>query len=190
MSVALFALPPTSSVQVSTCSPTSCHTVTPPPSTGAEKLIVEDCHNVLLMAIPDLSFRKADAVALAIGSPPDAPGRLKAGVSQALMDSAYQNGHCFLPMQALINTAVSFLKVPGRIVPANDISNNSTDDESATAGAAPFATTMVPGYTPDRESIVQTIANLEHAGQLHVEALDPTATKELLGVTTQGVPAR
>lgn len=144
---------------------------------------------MLLMAMPDLSFRKADAVALAIGSPPDAPGRLKAGVSQALMDNAYQNGHCFLPMQALINAAVSFLKVPGRVVPANDVSNNATtDDESGTAGAAPSATKMVPGYTPDRESIVQTIANLEHAGQLHVETLDPTATKELLGVTTQGVP--
>lgn len=57
-----------------------------------------------------IGFRTADKIAQDLGLPPDAPGRITAGISYAL-DQATEDGHVFLPRDELINSAVELLGV-------------------------------------------------------------------------------
>lgn len=58
----------------------------------------EDPYSII--EIDGIGFATADALAVALGTPPDAPGRLAAGVLHALSE-AESDGHCFLPREEL-----------------------------------------------------------------------------------------
>jgi exodeoxyribonuclease V alpha subunit len=77
-----------------------------------------------------IGFATADSLARALGTPPDAPGRLAAGVMHAL-DEAQGDGHCHLPRAELaqrasrllgsgagvdIDAAIDVLAASGRVV--------------------------------------------------------------------------
>jgi exodeoxyribonuclease V alpha subunit len=58
-----------------------------------------------------IGFKLADGIARKLGMPPDVPERIEAGVLFTLRQAAEQ-GHCFLPEQALAETAVELLSLP------------------------------------------------------------------------------
>jgi exodeoxyribonuclease V alpha subunit len=62
-----------------------------------------------------VGFRTADKIARDLGLPPDAPSRIAAGIIFALND-ATDNGHVFLPRDALVETAAAMLEVDPSIV--------------------------------------------------------------------------
>jgi exodeoxyribonuclease V alpha subunit len=51
-----------------------------------------------------IGFATADALAQALGTPPDSPGRIEAGIVHALHE-AEQDGHCHLPRAELVERA-------------------------------------------------------------------------------------
>ncbi|MEA2268574.1 MAG: exodeoxyribonuclease alpha subunit [Solirubrobacteraceae bacterium] len=55
-------------------------------------------------AVDGIGFATADALARALGTPPDAPARLDAGLRHAL-GQAEQDGHCHLPRAELVDRA-------------------------------------------------------------------------------------
>jgi len=61
-----------------------------------------------LVDLPGIGFATADALALALGLPADAPGRIDAALLHAL-SRAELSGHCYLPRQALERDALALL---------------------------------------------------------------------------------
>jgi exodeoxyribonuclease V alpha subunit len=61
-----------------------------------------------LTQMDGIGFRTADALARALGTPPDSEGRLDAGLLHAL-DLAELDGHCYLPRPALVARAAELL---------------------------------------------------------------------------------
>jgi exodeoxyribonuclease V alpha subunit len=61
-----------------------------------------------LTEIPGIGFKTADALAQALGTPPDSPGRLDAGLVYALTLSE-DDGHCHLPRTELLERARGLL---------------------------------------------------------------------------------
>ena len=59
-------------------------------------------------AVDGIGFQTADALARALGMPPDAPGRLEAGLRHALRE-AENDGHCHLPRAELLRRAQRLL---------------------------------------------------------------------------------
>jgi exodeoxyribonuclease V alpha subunit len=57
-----------------------------------------------LTELDGIGFATADALAQALGTPPDSPGRLDAGLRHALHE-AESDGHCHLPRAALVERA-------------------------------------------------------------------------------------
>ncbi|NYI08320.1 SF1B family DNA helicase RecD2 [Allostreptomyces psammosilenae] len=62
-----------------------------------------------------IGFLTADRIAQAVGIPHDSPARVKAGLRHALSESA-DNGHCYLPEEALIAAAVKLLQLDTGLV--------------------------------------------------------------------------
>lgn len=61
-----------------------------------------------LCDVPGFGFVRSDQVALAMGTPRDAPSRLRAGVVHVL-EQAIEDGHCYLAGAALQNIAAKLL---------------------------------------------------------------------------------
>ncbi|CAO4178699.1 SF1B family DNA helicase RecD2 [Methylorubrum populi] len=80
----------------------------------ALSVMTEDPYR-LARDIRGIGFRTADAIALRLGLARDAPQRLAAGISYALQ-SAMDEGHCGLPVEALVRLASSLLDVSPDLV--------------------------------------------------------------------------
>lgn len=65
--------------------------------------------------IRGIGFKTADAIALRIGLAREAPQRLAAGISYALQ-KAMDEGHCGLPVEALVRSAAELLEVAPDLV--------------------------------------------------------------------------
>ncbi|HET8659501.1 MAG TPA: ATP-dependent RecD-like DNA helicase [Micromonosporaceae bacterium] len=74
-----------------------------------------------------IGFRTADAIARAIGIPPDSPQRVQAGIQYTLSEAA-DNGHCYLPEPNLVSDAAEILAVPANLV------RTCLEDLAATGG--------------------------------------------------------
>ncbi|HZN72561.1 MAG TPA: ATP-dependent RecD-like DNA helicase [Micromonosporaceae bacterium] len=74
-----------------------------------------------------IGFRTADAIARAIGIPPDSPQRVQAGIQYTLSE-ATDNGHCYLPEPNLVSGAAEILAVPA------DLVRTCLDDLAMTGG--------------------------------------------------------
>lgn len=64
-----------------------------------------------LTQLEGIGFATADELARALGVPPDAPGRLDAGLVHALGE-AELDGHCYLPREDLVRRAAALLRAP------------------------------------------------------------------------------
>ena len=69
---------------------------------GSVELLQADPY--AMTAVDGIGFATADALAQALGTPPDAPGRLTAGIMHALAE-AELDGHCHLPRAELVERA-------------------------------------------------------------------------------------
>ncbi len=78
------------------------------------KVMAEDPYR-LARDIRGIGFRTADAIALRLGLAREAPLRLAAGVSYALQ-KAMDEGHCGLPVEALVRSAAELLEVAPDLV--------------------------------------------------------------------------
>jgi exodeoxyribonuclease V alpha subunit len=67
-----------------------------------------------------IGFKTADKIAQSLGIPHDSPERIKAGLQYTLSEAS-DNGHCYLPQEALIAEAAKILEVDATLVgPALD----------------------------------------------------------------------
>jgi exodeoxyribonuclease V alpha subunit len=80
---------------------------------GALALLQEDPY--ALAKVEGIAFATADAVARALGTPPDAPERIHAALHHTLRASE-QDGHCFLPRGELLPRAARLLELPVEVV--------------------------------------------------------------------------
>ncbi|GJE75908.1 SF1B family DNA helicase RecD2 [Methylorubrum suomiense] len=78
------------------------------------KVMAEDPYR-LARDIRGIGFRTADAIALRLGLAREAPRRLAAGVAYALQ-KAMDEGHCGLPVDALVRSAADLLDVAPDLV--------------------------------------------------------------------------
>ncbi len=78
------------------------------------KVMAEDPYR-LARDIRGIGFRTADAIAIRLGLAREAPQRLAAGVSYALQ-KAMDEGHCGLPVEALVRSAAELLEVAPDLV--------------------------------------------------------------------------
>src|SRR3954447_20283428 len=96
---------------------------------GAIAVLTEDPYKIT--ELDGVGFATADALAVALGTPPDAPSRLRAGVLHALRE-AEADGHCALPRDELaararrllgadVEDAVDELASAGQIVVEDDL---------------------------------------------------------------------
>jgi exodeoxyribonuclease V alpha subunit len=82
---------------------------------GALALLQEDPY--ALAKVDGIAFATADAVARALGTPADAPERIRAALTHVLR-AAEQDGHCFLPRGELLPRAARLLELTGEVVAA------------------------------------------------------------------------
>jgi exodeoxyribonuclease V alpha subunit len=80
----------------------------------AIKVMTDDPYR-LARDIRGIGFRTADAIAAKLGMKKTAPQRLRAGISFALQ-TATDQGHCALPVEALIKLAVELLAVDADLI--------------------------------------------------------------------------
>ncbi|HEU4976697.1 MAG TPA: ATP-dependent RecD-like DNA helicase [Baekduia sp.] len=80
---------------------------------GALALLEED--PFALAKVDGVGFATTDAVARALGTPPDDPARMSAGLHHVLR-AAEQDGHCFLPRDEVVARAARLLELPARDV--------------------------------------------------------------------------
>ena len=67
-----------------------------------------------------IGFKTADKIAQSLGIPPDSPERIKAGLQYTLSEAS-DEGHCYLPQEALIAEAAKILEVDAALIePALD----------------------------------------------------------------------
>ncbi|MFY9293394.1 MAG: ATP-dependent RecD-like DNA helicase [Methylorubrum rhodinum] len=78
------------------------------------KVMAEDPYR-LARDIRGIGFKTADAIALRLGLTREAPQRLAAGISYALQ-KAMDEGHCGLPVEALVRSAAELLEVAPDLV--------------------------------------------------------------------------
>jgi exodeoxyribonuclease V alpha subunit len=83
---------------------------------GALALLQEDPY--ALAKVDGIAFATADAVARALGTPPDAPERIHAALHHTLRASE-QDGHCFLARSELLPRAARLLELPIETVAAH-----------------------------------------------------------------------
>jgi exodeoxyribonuclease V alpha subunit len=80
----------------------------------AIQVMTEDPYR-LARDIKGIGFRTADAIAMKMGMTKEAPQRVRAGISFALQE-ATDEGHCGLPVEALVELATKLLEVDKAIV--------------------------------------------------------------------------
>ena len=76
----------------------------------AKEIIQENPYR-MVEDIDGVGFLTADRIALSMGVPADSPARLGAGLIYALQEAANANGHTYLPMPELLQTAGRLLRV-------------------------------------------------------------------------------
>ncbi|WP_414475702.1 ATP-dependent RecD-like DNA helicase [Microvirga sp. M2] len=82
----------------------------------AIQVMTEDPYR-LAREIRGIGFRTADAIAAKLGMEKTAPQRIRAGISFALQ-TAMDEGHCALPVEALARLAEQLLEVGGELIRA------------------------------------------------------------------------
>jgi exodeoxyribonuclease V alpha subunit len=82
---------------------------------GALALLEDDPY--ALAKVEGIAFATADAVARALGTPVDAPERIRAALNHVLR-AGEQDGHCYLPRSELLPRAARLLELPGEVVAA------------------------------------------------------------------------
>src|SRR5918996_4809744 len=80
----------------------------------AIKVMTEDPYR-LARDVRGIGFKTADAIAAKLGVEKTAPQRIRAGISFALQ-TATDEGHCALPVDALTRLAVQFLDVEEALI--------------------------------------------------------------------------
>lgn len=97
--------------------------------------------------IQGIGFEKADRVAMTLGIESDSPERIEAGIVHTLGIAAQNGGHCYLPVEKLIEAAVKVLGVEddkivtaiGRMVSSERIKRFDSDEGDSLALAELFA---------------------------------------------------
>src|SRR5271168_5542368 len=62
-----------------------------------------------------IGFKTADTIAASVGIARDSPERIKAGLAYTLSEAA-DDGHCYLPEDALVADAAKILEVPPELI--------------------------------------------------------------------------
>ena len=76
---------------------------------------------LLSKEVNGIGFKRADQIASQMGVAPDNPMRIEAGIDYALYDAEANEGHCYLPLPVLIESAARLLQIaPEAIKPHID----------------------------------------------------------------------
>lgn len=117
---------------------------------------------LLARDIPGIGFKSADQIARRLGIAEDAPERLSAGLRHVLLE-ATQEGHCALPLEALVGTTAELLQVD----------------------ATPVRTSLSSALDR-RELILESVEQQDLIYVPFLLAAENQIARELLGLATQG----
>jgi exodeoxyribonuclease V alpha subunit len=87
------------------------HTLTNHYGYKTESALKSDPYRIIEEMI-GIGFKTADALARLMGVPPDSPERYRQGVIHALKQTLRSDGHCFLGLEALLDSAIALLSLP------------------------------------------------------------------------------
>jgi exodeoxyribonuclease V alpha subunit len=117
-----------------------------------------------------IGFKTADTIAASVGIASDSPERIKAGLAYTLSEGA-DDGHCYLPEDALVAQATKILGVPaGLIAPligdlaAEELAVRDEVPVPGDAGAGPVQAVYLPPFYHSERSLAAALRHLLSSG--------------------------
>ena len=71
---------------------------------------------MLAKDIHGIGFKRADEIARRMGFPADSPVRIESGIDYALYEAEQNEGHCYLPIERLLDDASDLLQLPRDVI--------------------------------------------------------------------------
>jgi len=117
-----------------------------------------------------IGFKTADTIAASVGIASDSPERIKAGLAYTLSEGA-DDGHCYLPEDALVAQATKILGVPaGQIAPligdlaAEELAVRDQVPAPDDAGGGPVQAIYLPPFYHSERSLAAALRHLLSSG--------------------------
>ena len=117
-----------------------------------------------------IGFKTADTIAASVGIASDSPERIKAGLAYTLSEGA-DDGHCYLPEDALVAQATKILGVPaGQIAPligdlaAEELAVRDQVPAPDDAGDGPVQAIYLPPFYHSERSLAAALRHLLSSG--------------------------
>ena len=117
-----------------------------------------------------IGFKTADTIAASVGIAKDSPERIKAGLAYTLSEAA-DDGHCYLPEDALVADAAKILDVPvdqiAPLIPDLATEDLAVRDEVPVPGAAaagPLQAIYLPPFFHSERSLASGLCHLLSGG--------------------------
>jgi exodeoxyribonuclease V alpha subunit len=117
-----------------------------------------------------IGFKTADTIAASVGIARDSPERLKAGLAYTLSEAA-DDGHCYLPENALVTEAAKILGVPAdQIAPligdlaAAELAVRDEVPVPGTAADGPLQAVYLPPFYHSERSLASSLRRLLTSG--------------------------
>jgi exodeoxyribonuclease V alpha subunit len=117
-----------------------------------------------------IGFKTADTIAASVGIARDSPERIKAGLAHTLSEAA-DDGHCFLPEDALVAEAVKILGVPAELIApligdlaAEDLAVRDEVPVPGAAAAGPLQAVYLPPFYHSERSVASSLRRLLSSG--------------------------
>jgi exodeoxyribonuclease V alpha subunit len=117
-----------------------------------------------------IGFKTADTIAASVGIASDSPERIKAGLAYTLSEGA-DDGHCYLPEDALIAQGAKILGVPaGQIAPligdlaAEELAVRDEVPVPDGAGPGPLQAVYLPPFYHSERSLASALRHLLASG--------------------------
>jgi exodeoxyribonuclease V alpha subunit len=113
-----------------------------------------------------IGFKTADTIAASVGIAKDSPERIKAGLAYTLSEAA-DDGHCYLPENALVADAAKILGVPvDQIAPlipdlaAEELAVRAEVPAPGAAAAGPLQAVYLPPFFHSERSLAAALRHL------------------------------
>src|SRR3984893_13410743 len=123
-----------------------------------------------------IGFKTADTIAASVGIARDSPERIKAGLAHTLSEAA-DDGHCYLPENALVADAAKILAVPAAqitpLIPDLAAEELAVRDEIPITGAevaGPVQAVYLPPFYHAERSLASALRRLSSAGADRLKA--------------------
>ncbi len=134
-----------------------------------------------------IGFKTADTIAASVGIARDSPERIKAGLAYTLSEAA-DDGHCYLPENALVTEAAKILGVPAdQIAPligdlaAAELAVRDEVPVPGAAAAGPLQAVYLPPFYHSERSLASSLRRLLTSGADRLATFQAVDWEKALG---------